>query len=108
MRQRVESIFSVVVSDPGVPNSTERHRLNEQMDIDLINRAAAKRQTLKETIDRFLIPAEATFLVRLARAKRHAGQTGIYYDERGHPMPGSTLVRDPKFQDRVVGELARF
>lgn len=31
-------------------------------------------------------------------------QTGIYYDEKGDPMLGSTLVRDPKFQDRVVAE----
>ena len=33
-----------------------------------------------------------------------SGQTGIYYDEGGHPMLGSALVRDPKFQDRVVTE----
>ncbi len=33
-----------------------------------------------------------------------SGQTGIYYDEGGHPMLGSALVRDPKFQDRVVAE----
>jgi NAD(P)-dependent dehydrogenase (short-subunit alcohol dehydrogenase family) len=33
-----------------------------------------------------------------------SGQTGIYYDEGGHPMLGSALVRDPKFQDRVVVE----
>ena len=33
-----------------------------------------------------------------------SGQTGIYYDEEGHPMLGSTLVRDPQFQDRVVVE----
>ena len=33
-----------------------------------------------------------------------SGQTGIYYDEGGHPMLGSPLVRDPKFQDRVVAE----
>jgi hypothetical protein len=31
-----------------------------------------------------------------------SGQTGVYYDERGDPMPGSTLVRDPTLQDRVV------
>jgi NAD(P)-dependent dehydrogenase (short-subunit alcohol dehydrogenase family) len=31
-------------------------------------------------------------------------QTGIYYDEGGHPMLGSALVRDPKFTDRVVAE----
>jgi hypothetical protein len=33
-----------------------------------------------------------------------SGQTGIYYDESGHPMPGSALVRDPKFADRVIAE----
>jgi NAD(P)-dependent dehydrogenase (short-subunit alcohol dehydrogenase family) len=33
-----------------------------------------------------------------------SGQTGAYFDEGGHPMLGSALVRDPKFQDRVVAE----
>ena len=33
-----------------------------------------------------------------------SGQTGIYYDERGRPMIGSTQARDPEFQDRVVEE----
>jgi NAD(P)-dependent dehydrogenase (short-subunit alcohol dehydrogenase family) len=33
-----------------------------------------------------------------------SGKTGIYYDEGGHPMEGSPLVRDPAFQDRVVAE----
>ena len=37
-----------------------------------------------------------------------SGQTGIYYDEGGHPMLGSTLVRDPKFTDRVVAETRAF
>jgi hypothetical protein len=31
-------------------------------------------------------------------------QTGAYIDEGGHPMLGSALVRDLKFQDRVVAE----
>jgi hypothetical protein len=33
-----------------------------------------------------------------------SGQTGIYYDEEGHPMFGSTLVRNQKFTARVVDE----
>src|SRR6202167_6090648 len=37
-----------------------------------------------------------------------SGQTGSYYDEGGHPMRGSALVRDPKFQDRVVAETRAF
>ena len=32
------------------------------------------------------------------------GQTGAYVDERGRPKLGSELVRNPKFQDRVVAE----
>lgn len=33
-----------------------------------------------------------------------AGQTGIYYNESGHPMKGSELVCEPQFQERVVAE----
>ena len=33
-----------------------------------------------------------------------ADQTGVYYDDGGQPMLGSTLVRDPEFADRVVAE----
>jgi NAD(P)-dependent dehydrogenase (short-subunit alcohol dehydrogenase family) len=33
-----------------------------------------------------------------------ADPTGVYFDERGRPMSGSALVRDPAFQDRVVAE----
>ena len=30
--------------------------------------------------------------------------TGIYYDENGRPMPGSTEVRDPAYTDRYIAE----
>lgn len=33
-----------------------------------------------------------------------SGANGIYYDEKGRSMLGSELVRDPRFQDRVVAE----
>src|SRR6266511_1404461 len=33
-----------------------------------------------------------------------SGQTGVYYDENGDPMLGSSLVRDPTFTRRVVAE----
>jgi NAD(P)-dependent dehydrogenase (short-subunit alcohol dehydrogenase family) len=62
-----------------------------------------------------LVPLLMPFIRILSTPKRAArvitkvlvdasGQTGVYYDEGGHPMLGSTLVRDPKFQDRVVAE----
>jgi NAD(P)-dependent dehydrogenase (short-subunit alcohol dehydrogenase family) len=62
-----------------------------------------------------LVPLLMPFMKFLSTPKRAArvltnclinasGQTGIYYDEGGHPMLGSALVRDPKFGDRVVAE----
>ena len=33
-----------------------------------------------------------------------SGRTGVYFDEKGQPMFGSTLSQDPKFQDLVVAE----
>lgn len=33
-----------------------------------------------------------------------ASTTGVYYDEKGVPMTGSTQVNEPAFQDRVVAE----
>jgi NAD(P)-dependent dehydrogenase (short-subunit alcohol dehydrogenase family) len=48
-------------------------------------------------------PARAAKVITTALLNEPGG-TGIYYDERGRPMRGSTLVRDPKFGDRVVAE----
>ena len=64
---------------------------------------------------KYILPLLAPFMKNWSTPKRAGrvatkvlinapGQTGIYYDESGHPMLGSALVRDPKFQDRVVAE----
>jgi NAD(P)-dependent dehydrogenase (short-subunit alcohol dehydrogenase family) len=64
---------------------------------------------------KYILPMLAPFMKNWSTPKRAgrvatevllnpSGQTGIYYDESGHPMLGSPLVRDPKFQDRVVAE----
>jgi NAD(P)-dependent dehydrogenase (short-subunit alcohol dehydrogenase family) len=34
----------------------------------------------------------------------NADQSGVYYDDGGHPMLGSAEVQDPKFRSRVVAE----
>jgi hypothetical protein len=36
------------------------------------------------------------------------GKTGVYFDDRGHPMQASRLVRDPKFRARVLAETRAF
>jgi len=48
-------------------------------------------------------PARAARVITNA-VLNESGSTGVYYDEKGRPMLGSTLVRDPEFQDRVVAE----
>jgi NAD(P)-dependent dehydrogenase (short-subunit alcohol dehydrogenase family) len=70
-------------------------------------------------MQRFVVPLLMPFIKILSTPKRAAreitkilidtsGHTGVYYDESGHPMQGSALVRDPKFQDRVVAETRAF
>ncbi|AEV98605.1 short-chain dehydrogenase [Niastella koreensis] len=44
----------------------------------------------------------AAIIARVATDK--SGKTGIYFDEKGKPMSGSALSRDPKFQQLVVAE----
>jgi NAD(P)-dependent dehydrogenase (short-subunit alcohol dehydrogenase family) len=62
-----------------------------------------------------ILPLLAPFMKYWSNPKRAArvaskvlmnasGQTGIYYDDGGHPTQGSALVRDPVFRDRVVAE----
>ncbi len=62
-----------------------------------------------------IVPLLVPFVKVLSTPKRAArvitkiltdtsGQTGVYCDEGGDPMQGSALLRNPKFQDRVVTE----
>jgi hypothetical protein len=77
--------------------------------------AGALERFLSIYIIPLIVPLLTPFIKILSTPKRAArvitkilidesGQTGIYYDKGGQPMLGSTLVRDPKFQDRVVAE----
>ena len=70
---------------------------------------------LQKYIIPLLVPLLMPFIKILSTPQRAAkvitkiltdgsGQTGVYYDEGGQPMLGSALVRDPKFQGRVVAE----
>ncbi len=77
--------------------------------------AGAFMRFLQTFVIPLLVPLLMPFIKILSTPKRAArvitkilidtsGETGIYYDEGGHPMLGSTLVRDPEFQDRVAAE----
>jgi len=66
-----------------------------------------------------LVPLLVPFVKILSTPKRAArvitdavvnvsGGTAVYYDQDGQPMVGSALVREPRFQDRVVAETRAF
>jgi NAD(P)-dependent dehydrogenase (short-subunit alcohol dehydrogenase family) len=71
--------------------------------------------SLSKTISSLLVPLLMPFMKFLRTPKQAArvmtklltdgsGETGIYYNERGHQTHGSAQVADPKFQDRVIAE----
>ena len=77
--------------------------------------AGAIMRVLSKTLIPLLVPLLMPFVKVLSTPKRagrmiarimldRSDETGIYFDERGHPMLGSAQVRDPAFQDRVVAE----
>jgi hypothetical protein len=70
---------------------------------------------LQKFVIPILVPLFMPFFKILSTSKRAASvittilidpssQSGVYCDEGGHPMQGSALVHDPKFQDSVVTE----
>ena len=84
---------------------------------------AADANAIVRLIQRFVVPLIVPLLMPfikiLSTSKRAAreitkilidtsGRTGVYYDESGHPMQGSVLLRDQEFQDRVVAETRAF
>jgi NAD(P)-dependent dehydrogenase (short-subunit alcohol dehydrogenase family) len=66
-------------------------------------------------LSKYVLPLFAPFVKYWSTPKRAArvitrilidesGQSGIYYDDDGHPMMASERVRDPQFTSRVVAE----
>ena len=58
MRECVKTILAVIVTNAGVSDASERHGFDKQMDVHLIDRAAAEGQAREKMIDRLLVTAE--------------------------------------------------
>jgi hypothetical protein len=76
MGQHVEAVLTVVVADACRACSAERHRLDEQVDVDLIHRAAAVGELADEPVDGLLIAAEDESSERMRRCS-DAGQSFV-------------------------------
>ena len=94
--QHVEAVLSVVMAHAGRSDAAERHRLHEQVDIDLIDRAAAEGQFADEAIDRALVAAEDERRQRM----RGGGDPAECLVERsvgqdGQDRPEDLILHDP-------------
>src|SRR6266850_3374258 len=58
VRESVEAGLAIVVPDAGESDAAERHGFDKQMDVHLINGAAAEGQGREKMIDRLLVTAE--------------------------------------------------
>src|SRR5580658_8067217 len=65
MCESVKAGLAVVIADAGESNSTERHSLDKQMNVHLIDRTSAEGQALQEVVDRLLVAAEEKARKRL-------------------------------------------
>src|SRR5271170_4830514 len=77
VRESVKTGLTVVVADSRESDASERHGFNEQMNVHLVDRAAAEGQAREEMVDRLLVTAEKEtgkglwMLLHLANGRIH-------------------------------------
>src|SRR5579863_8925835 len=77
MRERVKPGLAVVVTDTGISDPAKGHGFDKQVNVYLIDRAAAEGQACEEVIDRLLISAKEEagkrlrMLLHLANSRIH-------------------------------------
>src|ERR1700693_489547 len=77
VRESIKPGLAVVVTDAGIPDPAKGHGFDKQVNVYLIDRAAAERQAREEVIDRLLISAEEEagkrlrMLLHLANGRIH-------------------------------------
>src|ERR1700684_3172431 len=98
VRESVKPGLAVVVTDTGISDPAKGHGFDKQMNVYLIDRAAAERQAREEVIDRLLISAEEEAGKRL-RTLLHLANGRI------HVLVGEDWKKRPKdliLHDRIV------
>src|ERR1700681_153459 len=58
MRESVKTGLTVVVADTRESDASERHGLDEEVNVHLVDRATAEGQAREKVVDRFLVTAE--------------------------------------------------
>jgi hypothetical protein len=98
VRESVKTGLAVVVTDAGISDPAKGHGFDKQVNVHLIDRAAAEGQAREEVIDRLLVAAEEEAGKRL-RMLLHLANGGI------HVLVGEDWEKRPKdlvLHDRIV------
>src|SRR5271155_641048 len=98
VRESVKTGRAIVVSDTGISDPAKGHGFDKQVNVYLIDRAAAEGQAYEEVIDRLLISAEEEAGKRL-RMLLHLANSRI------HVLVGEDWKKRPEdlfFHDRIV------
>src|ERR1700677_2822794 len=98
VRESVKPGLAVVVTDTGISDPAKGHGFDKQVNVYLIDRAAAEGQACEEVIDRLLISAEEEAGKRLRMLLHLAnGRSHVLVDEDWEKRP-----KDLVLHDRVV------
>src|SRR5271170_5027059 len=95
VRESVKPGLAVVVTDTGISDPAKGHGFDEQVNVYLIDRAAAEGQACKEVIDRLLISAEQEAGKRLRMLLHLAnGRIHVLVGEDGKKRPKDLVLHD--------------
>src|SRR5579863_4162743 len=95
MRESVKPGLAVVVADTGISDPAKGHGFDKQVNVYLIDRAAAEGQACEEVIDRLLISAEEEAGKRLRMLLHLAnGRIHVLVGEDGKDRPKDLVLHD--------------
>src|ERR1700690_6102 len=95
MREGVKPGLAVVVTNAGISDSSKGHGFDKQVNVHLIDRAAAEGQACEEVIDRLLISAEEEAGKRLRMLLHLAnGRIDVLVGEDWEKRPKDLVLHD--------------
>lgn len=87
--------------EPGITRGT---KLGSESINPIVHAIFGRLMSIIPPFSRYSSTPEKSAKIIAAVVTDTSGKTGLYIDEKGQPMLGSALSRDPAFQERVVRE----
>ena len=92
------------IASPIGSSLTHHGCLLTRLNLDFRRRASGAMPTLFDAFCGYMCTRRLLLISSTGAPRNGSAVPGVYYDEKCNTILGSALVRDPKFQDRVVAE----